>query len=304
MFVLDMHCDSLLAVNAESGLIKPYNFSNKYPHLQFVAEFCPKSNEDPFTRRKRLMRLLDLYLYECERLGISQIKSVKDLIRFETVGGTHALLSIEGGGGLFADSEELPTLMNAGLFVMGLAWDDNELSKSAWCSEDTGLTDKGRELTKRAEELGIIIDVSHLSDKAFYDTLEIYQSPVLATHSNFRSVCNSKRNLTDDMALKIAKRGGVIGINLYPPFLSESKTATLNDVLRHVEHGLSLLGENALGFGFDIDGTSEQYPTEISLNESIHDQIINLLLSHYSESVVRKIAGENALNFLKENIML
>ena len=172
MFVLDMHCDSLLAVNAESGLIKPYNFSNKYPHLQFVAEFCPKSNEDPFTRRKRLMRLLDLYLYECERLGISQIKSVKDLIRFEAVGGTHALLSIEGGGGLFADSEELPTLMNAGLFVMGLAWDDNELSKSAWCSEDTGLTDKGRELTKRAEELGIIIDVSHLADKAFYDALE------------------------------------------------------------------------------------------------------------------------------------
>lgn len=303
MFVLDMHCDSLLAVNEESGLIKPYNFSNKYPHIQFVAEFCPKSNEDPFTRRKRLMRLLDLYLYECERLGISQIKSVRDLMRFEEVGGAHSLLSIEGGGGLFQDSEELPTLINAGLFVMGLAWDDNELSKSAWTKDDTGLTEKGRELTKRCEEMGIIIDVSHLSDKAFYDTLEIYQSPVLATHSNFRGVCNSKRNLTDDMALKIKERGGVIGINIYPPFLNESKTASLNDVLRHVDYGLSLLGENAIGFGFDIDGTSGEYPVGLNLNESIHDQIIDLLLSHYSEDVVRKIAGENALNFLKNNIM-
>ncbi len=304
MFIVDMHCDSLLTVSAESGLINPYNFSSKYPQIQFFAQFCPKSNEDPYTRRRRLVRLLDIYLYECNRLGLAKIKTVKDLIDCESKGQRGAVLSLEGGGGLFSYSEELNTLRGEGLLALGMAWDDNELSSCAWSDNDTGLSEEGKELCQRASELGIILDVSHLSDRAFYDTLEHYSAPVLATHSNFRDVCASKRNLTRDMALRIAERGGVIGLNIYPPFLNDSGKASLDDIYRHVEYGLETVGEGCLGFGFDIDGTDGHYPEGISLEYSIHEQVIDKLLSKYPASVVEKIAGQNVIEFLKNNMML
>ena len=100
----------------------------------------------------------------------------------------------------------------------------------------------------------------------------------------------------------IAARGGVIGINLYPKFLSGRDDATTDDILRQVDFGLAALGENAIGFGFDIDGTSGNYPKGINPRESIHDQVIDLLLSHYSHSVVEKIAGLNVIEFLKNNL--
>ena len=303
MYVVDMHCDSLLTVSEDRGLISSYNFSNKYPHLQFVAEFCMRGNEDAYTRRRRLLRMLDIYLYECQRLGLEKIKSVRDLNSVVEAGKSAALLSVEGGGGLFENSDELTTLRASGLLVLGMAWDDNELTSSAWTECDTGLTEEGKRLCERALELGIILDVSHLSDKAFYDTLEYYPAPVLATHSNFRDVCKSKRNLTRDMAKMIAERGGVIGINIYPPFLSDKDTATLDDIYRHVEYGLEAVGENHLGFGFDIDGTSGKYPLGINTEESIHEQVIDFLLSKYPQKTVEKIAGENVIEFLQNNIM-
>lgn len=303
MFIVDMHCDSLLTVNADNGLVNAYNFSSKYPQLQFVAEFCPKGDRDSEERRKRLIRMLDVYLYECERLGINRIRTVKELIDASEKEQRSAILTIEGGGGLFADSEELVTLANAGLLVLGMAWDKNELSSSAWDKEDTGLTEEGKALCERAAELGIILDVSHLSDKAFYDTLEIYRAPVLATHSNFRDVCASPRNLTRDMAKRIAERGGVIGLNIYPPFLRDGGEADIDDIIRHVDYGLELLGERHLGFGFDIDGTDGVYPKGITTDRSIHEQVIDALLSRYSTQTVERIAGLNVLDFLTDNML-
>lgn len=303
MYIVDMHCDSLLTVSGDLGLINSYNVSSKYPQIQFFAEFCPKGQDTPELRRRKILRLLNTYLYECDRLGIEKLKCVKDLMDATRDDLRCAVLSLEGGGGLFSDSEELNTLAGAGLLVMGMAWDKNELSSSAWDKEDTGLTEEGKKMCKRAMELGIILDVSHLSDKAFYDTLEYYQAPLLATHSNFREVCASPRNLTRDMALRIASRGGVIGINIYPPFLNDSGAATIDDIYRHVDYGLEYIGENHIGFGFDIDGVDGNYPEGISLASSIHEQVIDKLLSRYSASTVEKIAGENVINFLADNML-
>ena len=209
-----------------------------------------------------------------------------------------ALFSVEGGGGLLADSEELFTLYRGGLRIMGLAWDTNELAASSFDSDDTGLTIEGIRMAKRLCELGITVDVSHLSDKSFYELLEVYPLPIIATHSNFRKICDSKRNLTYDMAKEIANRGGVIGLNLYPKFLNESGDASFTDILRHIEYALENLPETSLAFGFDIDGTDGLYPKGFSESRSLHDDAVELLLAHYPESVVRKIAGENVLDFL------
>ncbi len=301
MYIVDMHCDSLTEVSGERGLITPYNVSGKYPHLQFFAHFSPKGNNPPELRRKRILQAVNIYLSECERLGIRRVCSGKDIFDVTDEAVSAGLFSIEGGGGLFADSPELDTLYKAGLSVLGFAWDTNELAASAWDKNDTGLTDEGRKLLQRCAELGIIVDVSHLSDRAFYETFEYSQLPHIATHSNFREICASPRNLTRDMARMIAARGGVIGINIYPPFLSD-KGADLDDIIRHVDYGLELVGEDHIAYGFDIDGTDGEYPHGINTGSSIHDRVTDLLLSRYSASTVERIAGANVIEFLKGNL--
>ena len=211
MYIVDMHCDSISTVTAERGLVNPYNFSREYPQLQFVAEFVPRADEAPEVRRRRLMHYLDVYISECQRLKLVPVSTCHDLSFATAVERRAAILAIEGGGGLFADSEELNTLYRAGLRMLGLAWDTNELAASAWDKNDTGLTPEGVAMVKRCSELGIILDVSHLSDNSFYQLLDTTAYPVVATHSNFRELCSSPRNLTLDMARRITSRGGVIG---------------------------------------------------------------------------------------------
>lgn len=302
MYIVDMHCDSLSAVSAERGLITPYNVSDKNPALQFFAQFSANRHGDAFAKRKRAASHTNVYLSECERLGLATVKSGRDMLTAFEEGRRAALFSIEGGGGLLADSPELDTLVRAGLSVYGMVWDKNELAASAYEEDDTGLTDEGKRMLARCEELGLIIDVSHMSDKSFYDTFELSPMPHIATHSNFREICPAKRNLTREMAEMIAKRGGVIGLNLYPAFLNESGTATCDDILRHVDYALEYLGDRCLGFGCDIDGTSGKYPVGITEESSIHEQLIDILLSHYSASTVERIAGLNVVEFLENNL--
>ncbi len=303
MYVVDMHCDSLSLVSGERGLVNSYNFSKKHPQLQFCAHFSECGKRPPEVRRAELMRAFNVYLSECDRLGIEKIAGSRDLFSVTDEAVSSALFTVEGGGGLFASSRELDALLRSGLLgVFGLAWDTNELAASAWDENDTGLTEEGRRLVARLSASGVTIDVSHLSDKSFYELFEISPYPHIATHSNFREVCKSRRNLTRDMARKISERGGVVGINLYPGFLSESD-AGLSDILRHIDYGLDVLGEDHIGFGFDIDGTDGKYPKGINIDSSIHEQVIDLLLSHYSTTTVEKIAGLNVINFLKSNLI-
>lgn len=303
MYVVDMHSDSLSEVSGERGLLNSYNVSSEYPHLQFFAHYSSASGKAPEQRRRALIRAFDVYLYECERLGIKRILEGRDVFSAVECGGVASLFSVEGGGGLFADSPELSSLAGAGLSVLGMAWDTNELATGALDGDDRGLTDEGRKMAERCSELGITLDVSHLSDRSFYELFEVSPMPHIATHSNFRSICPSRRNLTLDMAKMIASRDGVIGINLYPPFLNESGDASLDDVIRHIDYGLENLGEGCIGFGFDIDGTTGKYPIDIDTKRSIHDQVINRLISEYSSSVAERVAGLNVIEFLKNNLM-
>ena len=296
--IADMHCDSLLTVNAERGLISDYNVSKKHPFLQFFAAFIPCKSRVPEVRRRELMHYFDIYAYECARLGLTHIDSVRGLCSAIDNGERCAMFTVEGGGGLLADSEELFTLHRAGLRIMSLVWDSNELGTSATDEWDVGLTNEGIRMAKRCAELGITVDVSHLSDKSFYELCDAYPLPIIATHSNFRDVRPHPRNLTLDMARIITARGGVIGLNLYPLFLGVDMPSA-DDLLPHIDYGLEHLGESALGFGFDIDGTAGVYPDGVDESSSIHDRICDILLSHYPASTVERIAGGNVTDFLK-----
>lgn len=301
MYIVDMHCDSLLKVNADTGLVNSHNLSAKYPQLQLFANFVPKGDTPPVERRRKTFSLVDVYIAECQRLNIFPVRDCQELNYAIGHSLGASILSVEGGAGLTPTSREIDTLYRMGLRVMGLCWDSNELATAAWDSDDRGLSEDGRLMVDILSSYGIIIDVSHLSDRSFYDVIERTAYPVIATHSNFRDVCSHPRNLTLDMARRIAMRGGVIGLNIYPKFLSDSGRADKDDIYRHVDYALEHLGEDVLAFGCDIDGV-ESYPCGFNADESIHDTLVDILLERYSSSVVEKIAGLNAINFFKGNL--
>lgn len=137
------------------------------------------------------------------------------------------------------------------------------------------------------------IDVSHLNDRSFYDIAEISSLPIIASHSNSRSVCKHRRNLTNDMFSIIKNSGGCVGVNFYPPFLNDSGSANIDDIVRHIEHFLDLGGENHIGLGTDFDGTDGLMPTGICGCEDVYKLFDRLLQLNYSEALIEKISHKN-----------
>ena len=302
MIVCDMHCDSLTYAPSSGALVNRYNFSDKYSQLQLSALFIRKNGRSSDEMRDELMARARRFESACRRFSVKPVFDRRDLDALEGERVRCAMLTLEGGGGLTADPHTLSLLYRFGLRVMSFAWEGTKLCASSRDRDDYGLTDAGRALTKECERIGITVDVSHISDRAFYGILEETESAVIATHSNLRAVVPSPRNLTDGMAREIARRGGVIGLNLYPPFLSGDSKATEYDIIKQVDHALSLLGDGCLGFGFDIDGVGENYPDFLSKERSMHDRVIEMLLREYPTVTVERISGKNVYEFFKRQM--
>lgn len=163
------------------------------------------------------------------------------------------LLSVEGPEVIDCDPAGLEELRAQGIRMSTLTWNyRNALAGS--CMTGEGLSDRGRAFVREAQRLGIVLDVSHLSEKAFWDLVDITTKPIVASHSNSRACCDNPRNLTDDQFRAIRDLGGVVGMNLYAPFLNGSGSAAFDDVRRHLEHWLALGGENTVALGGDLDG--------------------------------------------------
>lgn len=216
-----------------------------------------------------------------------------DLIEAYNYSRADGILSIEGGE-CIESVAVLHMLYEAGVRIAALTWNDtNRLAAGA---DETdmrkGLTHFGKRIVREMESLNMTVDVSHLNDKSFYDVMEISARPVVATHSNARAVCRHRRNLTDDMFMKIKDCGGVVGINFYPLFLNESGSADIDDVVKHIEHFMSLGGEESIGIGADFDGV-DCLPGGICGCEDTYKVFDRLLQLNYSEEAVEKISHKN-----------
>lgn len=308
MYIVDSHCDSIARVaDGTYGLVNPYNFSEKHPQLQFVALFTAWEKVSPEEARRLAVEYIGHFhiAMEKEKNKVLWVRSYGEIERAFSEGKHAALLTLESGTALMGSTELLRDFHAAGIRVMGLTWLTNDLAKSnrlADGEEDTGLTDIGREIVREGNRLGMIFDVSHASDRTFWDLAELSEKPIIATHSNFRSLCGHTRNLTDEMAREIIRRDGVIGLNLCRSFIHEDEAKkTAENLFRHLDHALELGGEDHIGFGCDIDGIGGDYPPPLTEERSIHDQLIERMLrKNYSESLIRKVAGENHLAFLKK----
>lgn len=207
-----------------------------------------------------------------------------------------AIITVEGGAAVAGSLERLKYIADCGVKVMTLTWNSTcEFGDGAGVENSKGLSDFGREAVREMERLNILVDVSHASDKLFEDVVLCTKKPFIATHSNSRKICSQMRNLTDEQFGIIRDRGGIVGINFVPEFLNDSGRAAKEDVLRHVEHFLSLGGEKCVAIGSDFDGTD--LPDDITGIESV-EGLAELMLRHnYSENLVHSILFDNAYQF-------
>ena len=199
-------------------------------------------------------REIDTILREMERnyQQIALAYTPEEISQNLEKGMMSGILTIEGPAGFGFDPELLEDLHRLGFRITTLGWNEkNPLTGSH--KTGGGLTDLGKAYVKEAQRLGMVVDVSHISDEGFWDIMEITKAPVIASHSNSRSVCNVSRNLTDDMFLAICKTGGVTGINLCPDFLGVNPN--LDTVCDHIFHFLTLdpTGKH-IALGGDLDG--------------------------------------------------
>lgn len=217
-------------------------------------------------------------------------------------GKMRCFLSMEGGKPI-ESAADLDEFYRAGVRMLSLVWNKtNQLAAGAGETDSRkGLTVLGREIVLEANRLGIIIDLSHASDKTFWDIAEISKKPLFASHSNSRAITPHKRNLTDEQVRAIIKTGGYIGLNFYPPFLSTRKTAAIDDILRHTEHFLELGAADNLGIGADFDGV-DFLPAGINGAEDTEKVFDAMLRRGYSEELVRKISYTNMERILQENL--
>lgn len=209
------------------------------------------------------------------------------------------ILSIEGGEGIYSLAH-LRNFYRLGVRIIALTWNfSNHIASGALETDETrGLTEFGKLVVAEMNRLGIFADVSHLNDKSFYDVAEYSNKPIIASHSNSRAVCRSKavcpveRNLTDDQFEIIKKSGGCVGINFCPDFLNERGKADIEDIIRHIEHFMSLGGEDNVGIGADFDGI-DSTPDGINGVEDIYKIFDRLLQKGYTENQIEKISHKN-----------
>lgn len=207
-------------------------------------------------------------------------------------GGRAAVLSIEGSAALGGDLERLEEAYKLGVRLITLTW-NGACEAGGGCLDGGGLSPFGFELLRRMGELGVVADVSHLSDRGFEDVAGAVSGTFVATHSDSRSVCDNPRNLTDGQFCEIVRRGGLVGLNLYPDFLGGSD---LRGVLRHADRFLSLGGEGALSVGADFDGAS--MPKGV---RGVADmpRLYSMMRESYGETLADRIFFGNAYNFFK-----
>ncbi len=312
--VFDLHCDTALALLGhemnEKGSLRKNHLHIDLERAAtlgcyaqcfacFTTPFMEKwHNISPVTVFEREFEGIILQLQENQDL-IVQAFSPEDIEANRKNGKMSAILTIEGPAGFGFDPAKLEMLHKVGFRITSLGWNEsNVLAGSHKTGE--GLTDLGKVYVREAQRLGMLVDVSHLSDQGFWDLMEITNAPIVATHSNSRAVCDNSRNLTDDMFLAICRTGGVAGFNQCAPFVGENPN--LDTVCDHIIHFLELdpSGKH-IALGGDLDGCDE-LPAGFDGVQSYPSMAQLLLQRGVGKQTVEDIFWNNALGVMKRAV--
>lgn len=309
---LDSHCDTPMlfaegaTLNRKSAAGRvnlPKLFEGNWDAACVVAYLEQGARDDASLRQATdkaaaLLREIKRQADACSETA-AIARTPHDVARIKKAGKKALLLGIENGYAIGKELANLVRFQEAGIVYLTLCHNgDNDLCDSAkGNAEWNGLSPLGREAVREMNRLGILVDVSHASEKTFYDALEASSVPIVASHSSARALCDHPRNLTDDQLRAIAARGGVVQVCLYNGFLREDEQATVTDIVAHIRHIVAIAGIDHVGIGSDFDGGGG-IPGCNGSNELINVTKA-LLEAGFNEAELEKITGGNFLRVME-----
>lgn len=303
--VVDLHSDTILEVEAgrrdlarrsQRGHIDLPRLREGGVDVQVFALFVhPRFAGTGFPR---VSALLDVFERAAARSAqLVRATTAEEITRAVRAGSVAAVLAVENGTALDGDPANVDRLYARGVRMMSLTWNtSNDLADGALEEAHGGLTPLGRAVLLRMQARGMVVDVSHLSARSFWDVLAATRGPLIATHSNAAALTPHRRNLSDDQLRAIAARGGVVGVNFYPTFTGG---ATLERVLAHIDYLVKVMGVDHVALGSDFDGFTQ---TVAGLEDAsrLPNLTAGLLARGYRPAEVRKILGGNALRVFRQ----
>ena len=313
MFICDCHCDTLTELyNKNASLYEnEQHFDIKRQialggGLQFCAIYVPTEVFRYQGGLRYTLCLLDKYNQEIKKLhengiDVLQVRTAEDagnVLKHKAA----TLLAIEEGGAIDGSLEALRCLYELGVRAMTLTWSNRNDIADGINEEATGsgLTLFGKQVVAEMNRLVMLVDVSHISTAGFWSVIETSTKPIIATHSNAKSLCSHPRNLNDEQIKALAQNGGLAGITFAGQFLEEDwRNACIESVYKHIDYMLNLIGnDDHIGFGSDFDGIS--HPPYNIQGVQDYKPLIEYLSKYYSDETINKITHQNVINLLQK----
>ncbi len=298
--MFDAHCDTLLKIKSCGSLhSNSYDVSfEKLARHGKAAQIFALFNDGSLSLTE-MLSLIELLKTEADKSPLASFCVTAEDIDNNSA-PVSVLSSVEALGNTpDLKAEDVEVLYREGVRIMSITW-NNDNPLCGGCGENSfGLTKCGRDILLHMNRLGMVLDVSHISDYGFYDAVEYEKLPLIATHSNSRTVCKNNRNLTDEQLGIIKEKGGVVGINLYPLFLNGTVFAGVTDIIRHIEHFCALGGEKNIALGADFDGIDYKC-RDITSYEKMNILFDELAKMNYPDTIIHGIYCENLMNFYRK----
>lgn len=312
MKIVDMHCDTLIEGwrHPEKSFydgdfsINLKLLKENHSLLQFFAMYLSRNEMktmDPYDILKGIHGYYTKQM-ELHKDLIRPVYSVEDVMKNKEEGVLSSLLTVEDGVFIDGKIERIQEVYDMGVRLITLMW-GFENTVGFPCMDDPeihmkGLKPFGIEVVEKMNDLGMIIDVSHMSEGGFYDVAKYSKQPFVASHSCARALCNHRRNLTDDQLKVLGEKGGFVGVNFECSFLKEgSSRATVDQVVEHLEYMKNKAGIDTIGFGSDFDGIDDNGEME---NYSGFNKILTAMESKFTYDEIDKITHLNALRVMKD----
>ena len=303
--VIDMHCDTMTGLCRKNGDFRSNDMhidltkmeQGNYLMQCFAIFIYLKGTDKPYEAANHYMDFFDKVMKENSD-RIAQVTTVQEILDNYARGKTSAMLTIEEGGVLEGSLEKLQHFYDRGVRMITLTWNfENEIAYPNYVYEEVprpdterGLKPFGFEAINKMWDLGMIVDVSHLNAR----------KPIVASHSNSRAVMNVPRNMTDDMIRRLARNGGIMGMNYCPNFVSKNdKQNQIPDIVEHIKHIADIGGIETVALGSDFDGI----PTPVGMSDctKTHDLYEALMQNNFSQEDIDRIFYKNFLRVLEAN---
>lgn len=315
----DMLSDiNLKRINGEKDVFRRHHYENyKSSNVKsavWVIWTDPKHLDNPMERTNEIIKSMNEEFVEAADI-LNPVRKYEDFEVGFREDKINILVGMEGLAHIEEDVKLIETYYNEiGLRHASLTWNETNKLASGVNDDTNGVTPTGKMAIEKIEELGMLLDVSHLNEKSFWDVISIAKGPIIASHSNAKHFANVKRNLDDRQLLAIAKSGGLVGINAVNVFVNDDKDRQkIDDLIDQIDYIKNLIGIEHIGFGFDFCdflptayvGLPDPRTNSITVEGLSSEKDINNLINRmdergYTEGEIERIAYGNFDNLLKK----